>query len=126
VSSERKATVVRLRDVNLNEVSQNEVTIDILEKILHPNYRISLQYNDIALIKLARNISLSGPNATLPICLSTQPRVEPGTIMTAIGFGFTESMYHIIGKNNQWLNLGLNENFNPQNLLHPMYYWKPN
>jgi Trypsin len=91
-STERIASVVRLNDVNLAKDSEAEVTIDILEQIIHPNYRISQRYDDIALIKLVRDIDLPKSYPLLPICLWTEPSIEPGVIATAIGFGFTESM----------------------------------
>jgi secreted trypsin-like serine protease len=86
----RVPTVVRLNDINLARDEATDITIEVAEIIKHPNYKIPRQYDDIALIRLASVVTFG--KGLYPICLSTATTIEPEEIMTAIGFGFTESM----------------------------------
>jgi secreted trypsin-like serine protease len=85
----RAATVVRVNDINLVEDSSTDITKTILKQTRYPSYNSKLQYDDIALIQLASDVTFG--NDLYPACLSAAP-IETGTMMTAIGFGLTESI----------------------------------
>ncbi|XP_013100659.2 serine protease snake isoform X2 [Stomoxys calcitrans] len=81
--------MVRLGSQNLNETSKYQRDIKILIIILHPKYRSSSYYHDIALLKLTKRVRFS---ATIqPACLWQLPEMEmPSAI--ASGWGRTEFM----------------------------------
>ncbi|XP_031777425.1 serine protease persephone isoform X3 [Nasonia vitripennis] len=62
---------VRLGAVDLNDNSAYVQRIQVGEIISHPRYKRSLNYYDIAIIKLRRAINVS--NNVMPICLQTKP-----------------------------------------------------
>lgn len=62
---------MRLGAVDLNDNSAHVQRIPVAEIISHPRYKRSLNYHDIAIIKLRREINVS--NNVMPICLQTKP-----------------------------------------------------
>jgi Trypsin len=82
--------VVRLNDVNLAKDEPTDVTIDVASRIKHPDYG-SFNYDDIALFKLAKDVTFS--SSVYPICLSAELPIEPESFVVAIGFGLTEGKF---------------------------------
>lgn len=81
--------MVRLGSQNLNETSKHQVDIKILVIILHPKYRSSSYYHDIALLKLTRDVEFS--ETIQPACLWQQPDMDMD-LAIATGWGRTEFM----------------------------------
>ena len=62
------------------------VVLKIAEYIIHPGYKKPSSYNDIALVRLERKVTLS--RAVLPACLpQPQYRLENKQNMTTLGWG---------------------------------------
>lgn len=59
---------------------------EIINRIVHPDYRSSSRYNDIALFELDRTVSFN--KYIFPICLQTNPNLEGELIAT--GWGQTD------------------------------------
>ncbi|KAJ3641626.1 hypothetical protein Zmor_028122 [Zophobas morio] len=80
---------VRLGELDLQSVSDdaNPQDFGISGKIVHPNYHPPSQYNDIALLKLDRQVQFSDYIA--PICLQVN-RNLPNANFIATGWGRTE------------------------------------
>ena len=80
---------VRLGELDLQSVSDNANPQDfgISGKYVHPNYHPPSQYNDIALLKLDRQVQFSDYIA--PICLQVN-RNLPNANFIATGWGRTE------------------------------------
>lgn len=80
---------MRLGDLDLQSLTDDARPQDfgVLQKIVHPSYHSPSQYNDIALIKLDRQVPFSAYIA--PICLQTQKSL-PNTNFIATGWGQTE------------------------------------
>ncbi|XP_061394423.1 LOW QUALITY PROTEIN: serine protease snake [Musca vetustissima] len=74
---------------NLNETSKHQMDIKILVIILHPKYRSSSYYHDIALLKLTRDVEFS--ETIQPACLWQQPDMDM-SLGIATGWGRTEFM----------------------------------
>jgi hypothetical protein len=106
----RLPTVVRLQDINLSVVNDDEVTIGILVLKLHsqsfqffsynmfvsfqtiinhPDYRANRKYNDIALLRLESDVTLT--INLFPACLWTGSNDRVIRNVTAIGFGVTNT-----------------------------------
>uniref|UniRef100_A0A1I8NBH8 Peptidase S1 domain-containing protein n=1 Tax=Musca domestica TaxID=7370 RepID=A0A1I8NBH8_MUSDO len=88
-SGGRPPDMVRLGSQNLNETSKHQVDIKILVIILHPKYRSSSYYHDIALLKLTRDVEFS--ETIQPACLWQQPDMDMD-LAIATGWGRTEFM----------------------------------
>jgi hypothetical protein len=83
----RKPTVIRLNDIDLGKDISTDLTVGILETKPHPNYNPTQQYDDIALIRLAKDLTFG--ISLFPSCLWSGP-IEPEMTTTAIGFGIME------------------------------------
>lgn len=81
--------MVRLGIQNLNQTSREQLDINILIIILHPKYRSSSYYHDIALLKLMKRVIIS--NHVLPACLWQLPEMN-FHMGIAAGWGRTEFM----------------------------------
>ncbi|XP_037819911.1 serine protease snake [Lucilia sericata] len=79
--------MVRLGTQNLNRTTEDQQDIKILIIILHPKYRSSSYYHDIALLKLTRRVRFS--QHIQPACLWQLPDLEMSTAI-ATGWGRTE------------------------------------
>lgn len=79
--------IVRLGAQNLNHSTIEHQDIKILIIILHPKYRSSSYYHDIALLKLAKRVRFS--SFIQPACLWQLPELEI-QFATATGWGRTE------------------------------------
>jgi hypothetical protein len=62
---------VKLGSIHLNDNAKYAQRIPISEIISHPKYKRSMNYYDIAILKLSRSIGIS--NNVKPICLQTKP-----------------------------------------------------
>ncbi|KYB25042.1 hypothetical protein TcasGA2_TC031075 [Tribolium castaneum] len=80
---------VRLGDLDLQSVTDDAQPQDyrVSQKIIHPSYHAPAQYDDIALIRLDRDVQFSPYIA--PICLETQKNL-PNYNFIATGWGKTE------------------------------------
>ncbi|RZC41459.1 venom protease-like, partial [Asbolus verrucosus] len=80
---------IRLGDLDLQSVTDDASPQDfgIAQKIVHPNYRLPSQYNDVALLKMDREVQFNAYIA--PICLQSA-RSLPNTNFIATGWGRTE------------------------------------
>ncbi|XP_044262358.1 venom protease-like [Tribolium madens] len=80
---------VRLGDLDLQSVADDAQAQDytVSQKIIHPNYHAPAQYDDIALIKLDKDVQFSPSIA--PICLETLTNL-PNYNFIATGWGKTE------------------------------------
>lgn len=88
VSYSGPAEIALLGVTNLNDTEEEHQSIKISERIRHPDYKLPLKYNDIALFKLAMKV-LFKPH-TRPACLIDT--FEPNTVRTiATGWGRTET-----------------------------------
>ncbi|KAF2895865.1 hypothetical protein ILUMI_10310 [Ignelater luminosus] len=67
------------------------VDLKIEEKIVHPDYDFRKSKNDIALLRLDRNIEFT--NFIQPICLPVSEAPDPstGSKLTVVGWGITEN-----------------------------------
>jgi Trypsin len=124
---DRKPTVVRLHDVNLAEDLDSDLTnsiavsgdnshlmirslfkyIRLQQIITHPSYRSSQNYNDIALLRLATDVTLS--STLYPACLWTSTNEaklldDQRSTVSACGFGVRsiESMLHAVVGSVYW------------------------
>ncbi|XP_073818318.1 snake [Musca autumnalis] len=88
-SGGRPPDMVRLGSRNLNHTSKYQQDIKILVIILHPKYRSSSYYHDIALLKLTRDVEFS--ETIQPACLWQQPDIDM-PLGIATGWGRTEFM----------------------------------
>ncbi|KAH8250282.1 hypothetical protein KR026_010176 [Drosophila bipectinata] len=86
-SGSKPPDMVRLGTRQLNETSTSQQDIKILIIILHPKYRSSAYYHDIALLKLTRQVQFS--EAVRPACLWQGPELQIPTVVAA-GWGRTE------------------------------------
>ncbi|XP_052889666.1 acrosin-like [Anopheles moucheti] len=79
---------VRLGDTDLGSTEDDEFAqqIAIARMIVHPNYRGSRKYYDVALIELQQMVQFS--EAVCPACLWQEKNLPDGA-MDAIGFGAT-------------------------------------
>lgn len=79
--------VVKLGEVNLISDSSTGIEINIAKIEVHPNYSRARKYNDIALLKLEREVDFS--NNIRPACLWRMNQINHATGI-AIGWGKTE------------------------------------
>ncbi|XP_068085905.1 venom protease-like [Anabrus simplex] len=81
---------VRLGDVNLSNtnVDANPQLLNVQDRILHPEYKPPSRYDDIALIKLEKEVKMDA--YTRPACLNTRPDIW---VKTAIATGFGKVGY---------------------------------
>ncbi|KAH8340519.1 hypothetical protein KR059_000426, partial [Drosophila kikkawai] len=86
-SGSKPPDMVRLGARQLNETSAAQQDIKILIIILHPKYRSSAYYHDIALLKLTRRAKLS--DQVRPACLWQVPELLIPSVVAA-GWGRTE------------------------------------
>ena len=82
---------VHVGRINLNESSEHTQTFDVRDIIVHPGFSKRSIINDIALIKLSSNITMT--KYVQPVCLWTMDS-KLDTIMgrngTIVGFGSNE------------------------------------
>lgn len=80
----------RLGDLDIDSTEDNARPKDyrIVKHVIHPNYKRSERYNDIALFQLETNAEFS--QYVRPICLNTDPSLDPDQ-MIATGWGKTAS-----------------------------------
>lgn len=78
--------VVRLGDLNLEDSADDEFAQEreVVEVILHPDYKVKLRYHDIALLRLNESVSLH--ETVCPACLWLNDTI-PFERMEAAGFG---------------------------------------
>nr|QFZ95603.1 serine protease 2 [Lasioderma serricorne] len=83
-------TFVRLGDLNIQDDADDAQpeNFTILERIPHPDYRAPLVYNDIALLRLDRDVTFS--DYIKPLCLQVEHVVNTYDPLTATGWGRTE------------------------------------
>lgn len=62
---------MRLGATNLQDNSDNVQRVPISEMTSHPQYKRSLNYYDIAILKLTQKINIS--KTVMPICLQYKP-----------------------------------------------------
>ncbi|KAH8273146.1 hypothetical protein KR018_006424 [Drosophila ironensis] len=86
-SGSKPPDMVRLGAQKLNETSAAQQDIKILIIVLHPKYRSSAYYHDIALLKLTRRVLFS--EQVRPACLWQGPELQIPTVVAA-GWGRTE------------------------------------
>ncbi|KAM8705163.1 hypothetical protein ACLKA7_009593 [Drosophila subpalustris] len=86
-SGSKPPDMVRLGAQQLNVTSPWQQDIKILIIILHPKYRSSSYYHDIALLKLTKRVQFS--ELVRPACLWQMPDL-PIKIVVATGWGRTE------------------------------------
>ena len=90
ISRNRRPVKIALGENNLtpNAYSVRRRDLDIAEIIIHPEYKSSASYNDIALIRLAKKLNLDYGErpAIRPACLA-QSDVPVASNVTATGWG---------------------------------------
>lgn len=81
--------VVRLGEIDLTKSAgkRSRFDFDVANIITHPDYNFPLRYNDIALLKLNKNVRFT--EYVRPACLYTNPYVEQ-TQSIATGYGKNE------------------------------------
>jgi len=80
------AKFVKIGIISLSQ-SNDQKVYKVIQKIVHPDYDRTTTSNDIALLKLNRNVDFN--ENVHPICLPTKQLDEPKAIVT--GFGKTGS-----------------------------------
>ncbi|XP_038209891.1 serine protease persephone-like [Zerene cesonia] len=84
-----KPSIVRLGVVDIGENSYNPDTdVNVSKIIVHPQYERKIKYNDIALLRLERRVSLS--SNLNPVCLYTRDN-DPKVPLTITGWGKTST-----------------------------------
>ncbi|CAG4956208.1 unnamed protein product [Colias eurytheme] len=84
-----KPSIARLGVVDIGENSFNpETDVNVSNIIVHPQYGRKNKYNDIALLRLDRRVSLS--SNLNPVCLYTQDD-DPKVALTITGWGKTST-----------------------------------
>ncbi|XP_001661116.2 serine protease snake [Aedes aegypti] len=81
--------IVRLGEIDLTNDNDNQDDYEIEDYILHPQYKFAASYHDIALIKLAEDVTFSF--FVRPACLWDTLAMNV-TKVVATGFGFTEEL----------------------------------
>lgn len=83
-----KPTIIRLGEQNLKSADDGTEIQDFhIEQIVrHPDYRASSKYNDIALLKIHRNVKIS--DFVKPACLWQTFHLNYTSVI-ATGFGYT-------------------------------------
>lgn len=85
--SRAQAAVVRLGAINLDTPQSDDYAIQGF--IPHPYYNSVSKQNDIALVKLAKDVSFSNPELIRPACLWSKAKLDYTTTV-ATGWGRTE------------------------------------
>ncbi|XP_057319392.1 serine protease snake-like isoform X2 [Microplitis mediator] len=80
------ATKVRVGLINSKNPRPSMQERDVIERITHPDYKLPLRYNDIALIKLEKPVDLNAE--VRPACLETEEILKEKKFI-ASGFGKT-------------------------------------
>jgi len=75
-------------DYNSETADARPTDYEIVERIIHPNYKSPSLYNDIALFRLERDVHFSA--YVRPICLNADNILTPSAV-TATGWGKTAS-----------------------------------
>lgn len=75
--------IVRLGEHSIRSEDDGQVDMTVESTVVHPEYRASTAYNDIALIKLSEPVSFT--HVAQPVCLWTEHDLNT-TVITA-GFG---------------------------------------
>lgn len=75
---------VRLGTIYLNLTNSHLQDIEIVERLIHPNYTSKSKYNDIALLKLKHDVDFNA--YVRPACLNTNENIK-WTKSLATGFG---------------------------------------
>ncbi|XP_076658246.1 venom protease-like isoform X3 [Halictus rubicundus] len=82
---------VRLGHENLLSTDTSVQRIPIRDITYHPEHKIGISYNDVAILKLERNVEMSG--TVNPACLQTKPldskTITPNTSLFVLGWGTT-------------------------------------
>ncbi|XP_012220460.1 serine protease snake-like isoform X2 [Linepithema humile] len=89
------AAKVRVGLIDLSTPDDVMQERDIVERIKHPDYKSSIRYHDIALLRLDRSLELN--SRVRPACLEVNSQI-PGKSAIASGFGKT-SYESTIGSN---------------------------
>lgn len=84
------ATIVKLGAVDLKDNGSNVQLIPISQFKTHPSYKNSEKYNDIALIRLQKQIKFN--EFVRPACLNTEP-LQSLHWKQAIASGFGKTQY---------------------------------
>lgn len=89
-SGSRKVQWVRLGDLEpeSEEDDSNPQIIAVAQAVRHPDYKVPQVYNDIALLRLAREPDMSTPHVR-PACLQVDTTLKKDKL-NLIGFGLTE------------------------------------
>lgn len=84
----QRARWARLGDYNINSNADLARPKDyaIVERVMHPEYKSTSRYNDIALFRLESDVEFS--SFVRPICLNTVPSPDPPA-QIATGWGNT-------------------------------------
>lgn len=88
---------VRLGDLNIVSTTDDARPTDyrIAERVIHPEYKTISHYNDIALFRLEKDVQFS--EYIWPICLNSNPSVDPTMQLIATGWGRTsDGMFSFI------------------------------
>ncbi|XP_076321294.1 trypsin-1-like [Tachypleus tridentatus] len=81
--------VVRVGEFDLSKKDQMSEDIKVEQLFIHPNYsKPKLYYNDIALLRLAEDITFS--NYVMPSCLPEASSSFTGSIGTVVGWGWNK------------------------------------
>lgn len=86
----RKVQWVRLGDIEPESDvdDSNPQIIAVAQAVRHPDYKVPEVYNDIALLRLAREPDMSTPHVR-PACLQVDTKLKKDKL-NLIGFGLTE------------------------------------
>lgn len=87
ICSRYTASIVRLGVLNLQERQSQDFGIDNF--IAHEHYNTRTKQNDIAVIKLSRDVSFGNPQLLRPACLWKTENI-PTSQTVASGWGYTE------------------------------------
>lgn len=83
---------VRVGNESIVNIAANVQRIPISDIISHPKYKRSVNYNDVAILKLKTKVLLS--SAVYPVCLQTQflntLSMTPKMSLIVIGWGATD------------------------------------
>ncbi|XP_030757929.1 serine protease snake-like isoform X2 [Sitophilus oryzae] len=82
---EGSVQVVRINTITLETPFRKYMDIDVQKTIIHPKYKPQSNYNDIALLKLSKNV----PSFIKPASLHNTSTISR-KILTAIGWGRTD------------------------------------
>ncbi|XP_076280507.1 serine protease persephone [Lasioglossum baleicum] len=82
---------VRLGHEDVTSIDESVQRIPISDIMYHPEYKISINYYDVAILKLKRKVNMTG--TVRPICLQTKPlesiTITPKTSLIVLGWGAT-------------------------------------